>query len=764
VDAAQSKMAVGWLLYDAPNAWIMQRRAVEDFPLGFAHASEAGYGTAQSRYLGTEATGGRQGNHLADCLLTRDQDLYGPARPAQLWRSRLWRAEAWETKDCPQFEEPPPLGPLTVDAVAAWLQGSPARAPVLARLLSVLEDPAGRRVVIAAAGPDEALTWIAAATLLLPVRAALELSFKVFCANPLRPSHRIVAVPKELQTQVTAGRAGSAFVLDAEEASSNEAEVSDRAKFWVELLASAEDPYDVVDAVELAGSLDTGAGRHGADAMRTAWAVTVPDSVLADPQVLFRWLSSADSKLQQEHGPSVIRRILAADPPAATLQWIDMKAALGHIDIDRLAARTLLLTAEIAEVQAGGTPPGDVLADVRPDASAVRDADSELSSAIVLGSDRQVDLLLRLSRRHRIEPQLPPLQERLHAFVLHWIDHPALGYSPDGWALREQILDLAHGELQARLTMLGLPAVMGTIERLWPYFTDRQGDPADPLNCHLQIAAIRTLRAERGLSRLSVLVEQASRSPRAADAMAGIQRALIEWRALGPAEALLVLLALPPTVRVAPEVIDLTVDEIQRRADRPTARILDALGVLSRRGLAPPAQPFTDLLAADRAVLDFVDASRSARSRQDRPFVLAWVAHLGRTDPAVVHCRLGLLLAACLEFPDPGLGTGVLGVLPAPLPRQLISLWARELRGRGAVRAAVWGVYWTADPMLEKLSPDIEAAFRDFGSALSPADEDRWFLAVQQELDQELARTWSRITGHETAKPRRGLRGRARDA
>jgi hypothetical protein len=184
VDAAQAKMAVGWLLYEAPNAWIVDRRPVEDFPLGFAHAAESGYGTGQSRYVGTEATGARQGNHLADCLLTRDADCYGPTRPAQLWRSELWRAEAWDTTDCPQYEDAPPLGPLTVDAVASWVRAQPARAAVLARLLSVLEDPAGPQVLIAASEPDEALTWIAAATLLLPVSAALGVSFKVFSATP----------------------------------------------------------------------------------------------------------------------------------------------------------------------------------------------------------------------------------------------------------------------------------------------------------------------------------------------------------------------------------------------------------------------------------------------------------------------------------------------------------------------------------------------------------------------------------------------------
>ena len=105
-----------------PGSW--QRRPVEEFPLGFAHACDEGYGTAQSRYVGKEATGGRQGNHLADCLLTRDPDLYGPTRPAQLWRSDLWHSEPWDTTGLPAVQPTTsPLGPLTVDAVADWLQG-----------------------------------------------------------------------------------------------------------------------------------------------------------------------------------------------------------------------------------------------------------------------------------------------------------------------------------------------------------------------------------------------------------------------------------------------------------------------------------------------------------------------------------------------------------------------------------------------------------------------------------------------------------------
>ncbi|MGH3158315.1 MAG: hypothetical protein ACRDNF_17320, partial [Streptosporangiaceae bacterium] len=287
VDMAQSRMAVSWLLYEAQNAWILERRPVRDFPLGLAHSSAAGFGTAQSRYVGQEATGGRQGNHLADCILTRDPGLYGPTRPAQLWRSALWRGEPWDGTDCPRLGGEPVPGPLTIEALTDWARSRPGRAVVLERLLSVLEDPAGRRVVIVASSPDEAVTWIAAATLLVPARLALEISFKVFCVNPLRAEQRIVAVPRELNAQVAPG-GGSVFVLDAEQLTSDEAEVSERARFLVGQLAGTADPYDVVDAVELAEALGAAGKPLGADTVLTAWAVTQPSSPLPDPAALFR--------------------------------------------------------------------------------------------------------------------------------------------------------------------------------------------------------------------------------------------------------------------------------------------------------------------------------------------------------------------------------------------------------------------------------------------------------------------------------------------
>jgi GTPase-associated protein 1, N-terminal domain type 2/GTPase-associated protein 1, middle domain len=256
VNSAMSELALGQLLYEVQVPWLTEKRPAEDFPLGFAHAGDAGYGTAQGRYLGMTVTGGRAGNHLTDCLLTSDPDLYGTLRPAQLWRSELWRPTSWPARECPSLPADDLTGgPLNVTAVADWARALTPRAQALARLLTVLEDANGRRVVIVSDDPDEAMTWIAAATLLLPAREALRVSFKVFSSIPLRAGHRIAAAPAVLFPRIALGQDGP-FVLDARSGTADEGPVSERAAFFTAKLTADGDPYDVIDAVELAAMLD----------------------------------------------------------------------------------------------------------------------------------------------------------------------------------------------------------------------------------------------------------------------------------------------------------------------------------------------------------------------------------------------------------------------------------------------------------------------------------------------------------------------------
>ncbi len=293
VDRQQEQLAVNSLLYAIQDTWIAQGLPPQDFPRGFAHSADAGYGTAQSLYLGREVNGARQGNHLADCLLTRNAQSYGAVRPAQLWHSPLWREVAWPQTTCPAFDDYLEPGPLDIDAVASWVSHLSSAEP-LAQLLSVLEQPDGRKVLLLAETPQEAMSWIAAATVLLPMRTALEISFKVFVDRPTHASQRICAFPRAFGRRLPVEAEQHRFVLDTVEETCSEQEISPRAAFWVARLASAEDPYRVLEAVEFAELLaettqaiqTTGTGPETpaqADARQTAWALSTPEDRCWEP-------------------------------------------------------------------------------------------------------------------------------------------------------------------------------------------------------------------------------------------------------------------------------------------------------------------------------------------------------------------------------------------------------------------------------------------------------------------------------------------------
>jgi hypothetical protein len=759
VDAAQSRMAVGWLLYEAQNPWIMDRRPVEDFPPGLAHAAAAGFGTAQSRYVGQEATGGRQGNHLADCLLTRDPDLYGPTRPAQLWRSELWRSEPWDGTDCPPFEGEPPIGPLTVEAVAGWLTDQPARQPVLVRLLSVLEDPAGRRVVIVAGRPDEALAWIAAATLLLPVRAALEVSFKVFCINPLRAEQRIVGVPSELNPNLAPGGADSSFVIASEECASDDAEVSERARFLVQRLADADDPYDVVDAVELADSLAAGAKPGGADAVLAAWALTMPDSPVTDAPALARWLREADPAPRREHGPAVAGRILDGSPPAGDLRFLDEAAGDGRIDLDRAAVRGRLLTAELAEVRAGQAPPPGRLPGVELGAEARRDADSELSSAILLGSDREVDLLLALGRRHGVRLEQAPLARRLQDFAAYWVEDRSGSLEPDRWIFRAEILDSAYDRLRTRFLQGDQARVLDILRRLHAQFAGRREDPDDPLARWVQVAAIAALPSGPRTRELRALIGQLAVSTAIREAT----RVLLSWDAIGPEEALTLLDCVPESVPLDPEIARRAEAALLDRAAEPDRQLLDTLASMARRGLRPTEDALAALDAADRDVRYFLAAVPDERMVFDTGLARTALGRLARADAAVVGLRLQPIMAACLQCPRPELAAAVLRTIPS-LSGALLKRWLRELHEDHHVDAALWGFHCIRDPELALLRRvRMTDAIQRYAAGLADDERQDWYRDVAERLPADEAAAWAEVSGCGPPRPRRGRHLRDRD-
>jgi hypothetical protein len=767
VDSRQSKLAVGSLLYEVQVPWLNQRLPIGEFPLGLAHAHGEGYGTGQGRYVGKEAAGGRDGNHLTDCLLTRDGDLYGAVRPAQLWQSPLWRdapwpEREWEPLDAADLE----AGPLTVDAVADWARARPERGAVLARLLTVLEDVAGKRVVIVSDGPDEAVTWIAAATLLLPARLALDVTFKVFSSIPLRTEHRIAAAPAALFPQIAPGRGGAAFVLDARTCAADEGAASERAAFFTQRFTANGDPYDVADAVELTDTLGDPRQRLGGhDAMLTAWALTRPDDPMSEPAALFRWLSAAPPALLDEHGPAVAALVLDAAPEPKVLRWIDGAAAAKRLAVDQAAVRLQLLTAELGEIHDGqGTVPVREVLPVAPlGASANRDAESELSSAILLASNQQADLLLCLGRRHGISPDLAALRDRLDAFVTAWMDHPGR-YHAEQWARRAEILDRAHDMLRDRVRAGGPQSVREAVRRLNRYFGER-GDLADPLDCQIQASLVaeggRAGHLDR-LRRLLVPIADAAKSPAqapaAAAAAASLQRALLEWNAVDAPVAVTLLTELPDSVGVEPAISSRAAEQLATMSEKPSPTLLDLLARLDKQGKAPASRSLADLLEADKYVQDFIRRANDDRTRLDVGYLDGTLKLLRQSSPPVIHARLDEVLAACLQASNPRLGAFVLAALKSPLPRLLVERWGCTLGSRDLVSDGLWCVSCLDyEDLPDRRHDQLAAVVRDFARTLPKEKFDAWYDEVARRVGPTKRDLWEGVFAQEVSRSRINL-------
>ena len=759
VDSKGLALATSWLLYEVQNAWITEQRPASEFPPGFAHVAASGYGTGQSRYVGKEVMGGRQGNHLADCLVTGDPELYGTIRPAQLYGAPFWRADPWPTTDCPDFDgdlEPGPL--LTLDELTSWARARPERGPVLAGLLSVLEDPDGPRVMIVSADADEAMRWLATATLLLPQRRALDVTFKVFSANPLRAQQRMVAAPPDLNPRLRPGLVPGLFILDAAACQADETPVSERAAFLAGQLAgdTEADPYDLLDALELADELSGGSWPTGTAALHAAWALTRPDEPLHAPDAVQAWLRDAETDQLREHGPALVEMMLAPAPPSADmLRWLDGAIAAGQLDFDQETARTQLLAAELADALAGKPAPAQVLPPVPLSDKAERDAESQLTSALLLGDpDRidadQFDRVLRLAFRHRVGLQPAPLQERLHGFAVAWIDDPHYTWEPQGRALADSVLDEAYDVLHARFTEPLSPKLAQTLARFRGLFDDRD-DLADPLYCHLQAAVIAGLKGQQDrLAQLSVSLGKIARlpanSPEAAEAARVFQQALLEWHADDTDVALTILAQLPS--HIDPRIGKRANSFLASAQAKPDGELLDMLVGLHTNGWRPPSDKLAQLLDGELRVRHFLAAAAGAdivgRTKAMRAAEL-----ISEADPAVVELRARAVLDAFLSTRNPYLAGLVLAsyrttksgrAKPTPI-QTLIALASERMSASTAEESALIAVpivLALANQALQRNQANrwnrLAKLLRDYDSRLTGKDSKKWRADVRARL------------------------------
>lgn len=448
-------------LYEVPTRWLRDHRPVEEYPPSLAHLRDGPFVTAAGRYLGREANGPRDGNQFTHAVVTDDPGSYGLVRPAQLWGAPWWAGEPAPTTTCPPVPAAPAPGPWDTEVVRSAVAGAPGgreRLLALVSALGALRGPQRRRVVLVTGEGGDAACWLAAATLLLDRARALDISFKIFATDPDRSPHDVLVVHPDWAGPH--GRHDGYLVLDLTTGEVPDVPTSDEAAFWVPLFLDADDPLDVVDAVELAGQLaheHGGAGAHPVpgEVERRAAALAGGLDVAADPPAVARiaqWLAGATASAVDLVGAPLVDALLTGATEHPTLVALDAVAArraaaagAGELGWDAVAvtARRRLFAREVELSAERGKVPGEgrLLPVAGPGEPGVDDA----LAGVAGRADPAVAVALGERHGHRPAPDL------LEQLATWWADRPGSGPDPTGWVAGEAAVGALTRELDRRL-------------------------------------------------------------------------------------------------------------------------------------------------------------------------------------------------------------------------------------------------------------------------------------------------------------------------
>ncbi len=505
-------------LYEPPVSWMRERRPVADYPPSLAHTAAGDlFATAAGRYVGQEANGTREGNQFTHAVVTRDPADYGLVRPAQLWAAPWWALVPAAGTELDMLAAHPAPGPLDTETVRDRVRDAAGGQQRLTALLSAihhLADPQRRRtVVIVGADPEEAACWIAAATLLLPRPEALRVSFKIFVVDGQYGRHDIIALhPEWAGRWADTGPGNGLAVFDLDRGRHTAVEPTAAAGFWVPRFL-AEDAYDVVDAVELAGQFararvaeahvePTGADRLAAVVVAAGERLTTA----RHHEMAAGWLLTAPEEAIRIARDAVLEAVLAEVPPAPVGRALVAAApARGWVPAVARIQRGLL-TAEIGEALTGsdGVAALRMLTALAPLPALDRpDPDREHGSAEIEAALRgarpdQVPALLTVAHRHAVRPATANFRSAAYTFAAWWVEQPDPALEPQRWPAPPEALDWVRDVLRGWFAgPRQAYAVEAVRARWWRPLWQDACDPGDELDVQLMSVAYQQLEGAR---------------------------------------------------------------------------------------------------------------------------------------------------------------------------------------------------------------------------------------------------------------------------
>lgn len=187
--------------YEPPRstAYASTPEELERCPVNLCFAPGETTILASVRYVGRDSSR-RFGNYFAHALASSDLDADdADLIPIELWRAAWWSCRPAAGTSLPTLEGPLGTGPLSRDKVAGFLDAHPHRGRLAALLSAVglAQSRADRSVLVVTESADEAATWFAAVSYLLPPRWVRRMSFSTYLSRPSRSRlHLLGTVPE----------------------------------------------------------------------------------------------------------------------------------------------------------------------------------------------------------------------------------------------------------------------------------------------------------------------------------------------------------------------------------------------------------------------------------------------------------------------------------------------------------------------------------------------------------------------------------------
>lgn len=453
------------LLYVPSRQLLSARRPVAEYPLSMAYSHDGSIAISTGEYLGAESGGARQGNFISHLLFTDDPEDLLPTRPAQLYGSPVWNRS--KSSDCrmPTYEAPLSFNSLMdVAALQQLVKAVPEPVVFLSHVATMFEQAAASdytRLAISCSDLTTTMQWIALGTLLLPGRLALECSFLVFADDVNDSPQRVTAIHPPTNSEHPSvldlpGMNG----LDLDALVCGPCIPSDRARFWAERFING-DPYDIVEAIDLADGLnqiDEFPGRISAKAALLGERLEDSNEVDA----VLATLATAPADLMAEYGTALVRALRDSIMPLPVNQWYSVLKSLGRsgTSADEVSDELRIQLFEMAALDpATAEAVTNLIRDDRSGAQTWRWADPDqahaaavnLATVIAVAPDSNIPGLLAAASVSNVPLVWPSINDRLARFARAWANVPALGRNRADWLHSDQVTDQLVDVLNAGL-------------------------------------------------------------------------------------------------------------------------------------------------------------------------------------------------------------------------------------------------------------------------------------------------------------------------